>query len=392
MSHQKYSVPAIQARLSAPPPAVITNNRVTVFLGGKTYPFELESTPELPEAFRPLPGLILASFQFKKSNKSDLFRQYAGTMEALATLTDSINRFFHTVSLAARAADPIALDVGKLPPARSEWYAEPDDKIFQAMLFAMTKASEILAKRIVSTLDQLVNMQHIGLIDSLCADACRYHYFIHKDETVMLKERVDRDDQVDGKQHTVTTTTHREKERVKSLTRHVHDLIDAKQHVFPAEKINKPNRVLPVFSSLPDVLKPLARVVDGQQIRDLRIERDLSRERWTDVERDVRTWEETPPRVVEQSMYRYDPALVIGGQYVVAGWIGEEWQREEDKRNNIAQQKREYEAEKAAEKAERDARCPSCYGRGYPLDSSGYNAPRCPECKGTGKRRTGWFS
>jgi hypothetical protein len=361
MSHMKYPAPVVTTP-KGKPLAVISNNRISVPLQGRVYPF-VTPQDKLPDFFGTLPERIYTdNFALpKKGSKSDLFRWYADGITKLDKMRSGFNGLCGKVAQAGGFKDPYRMIEFKNAPAgTAELAALPPAEIAGLMDSALKTSIVKFVFEMVATLDEMVNNQHAGVIDWTCADACRYHYFIFSDNVTVLDARTKRDERVDGLKHTVTTTTHTDKERYVSLTRHVHDLIDAKGVALGSYQQNIPVRVSPVTSHMPEWLSPFVRVVDGQQIRDLRIEREISRERFTDVDTQVTTWEETPPVVREEPVFRYDPAIVIG-HYVLAGW-------NEDEISPVY----------PSILTDRKKQCPLCNG------SKKWSGQTCNMCHGTG--------
>jgi uncharacterized protein (UPF0218 family) len=359
-----YSLASIMPK--GKPLAVISNNRISVPLQGRIYPF---ITPQetLPDFFGSMPAKIYTTnFPLPKSGtKSELFRWYADGITKLGDMRVGFNYLCASVAVAGGFKDPYRMLDFKRPPAgTAELAALPPAEIARLMDEALKTSVVKFVFEMVQTLDDMVNKQHAGIIDWTCADAYRYHYFIFNDNVTVLDARTKRDERVDGFKHTVTTTIHTDKERYVSLTRHVHDLIDAKSVTLGDYVGRAPERVIPVFRATdPTWLKPFCRVVDGQQIRDLRIEREISREKWTDIETNVTTWEETPPVIREEPHFRYDPAIVIG-HYVLVGWNGDEVTRQHSNATKNVTGARKQ--------------CPLCNG------SKKWSGQTCNMCHGTG--------
>jgi hypothetical protein len=328
MSHQKFALATITANV----PAVITNDRISLPLHGRLYPFHAKAA-ELPETLKEFPKNIYAylGFDAVRCDRHLLFKSYSACIDRLDEMWRQFDTLCERVCEAAGFNEPYRIvRFRNATPATAELAVIPPKELKEAMGKEMKQACERFAVEMVATLDAMVSGQHCGVIDWMCHDACRYHYYEFKDEVTALGSRTNRDEQVESKRHTVTTTTATDKERVRSITRHVHDLVTAKRRPIPdlRSKLRTdpslgkillgqtiPGKVRRVIQAVPTWLG--AEYVDGQQIRDLRIEREISREQWTDIETTV--WEERPPVIQQSSMFRYDPAVIVG-HYCLVGW------------------------------------------------------------------------
>jgi hypothetical protein len=370
MSHQKYSLPAIQARINSPPPALITNNRISVPLQGRLYPFVTPQT-ELPDVFREMPQKLFDRMEFTAiRDKSTAFKKFATAVAMLDRWRQDFDALAQRIATASGFPTPHRMGFKNAPAATAELAALPVEQIVTAMATVLKHSVVRFLIELVYTLDEMVKSQHVGIIDWTCADACRYHYFEFKDETTVTGTRSQSDHRAAGRVHTVTTNTQRDKERVVSLTRHVHDLIDAKRQTKWRHLMGRfPVRAHNVAEHVPSWLD--AEYVEGQQIRDLRIERELSRQQWTESETTVHTWEESPPVIQETPQYRFDPAIIIG-HYVLVGWNEDEKQQDEIK----AQQ----------EAVRLSKQCNLCNGTGR-IGGTGKDGPArtCFVCEGAGK-------
>jgi hypothetical protein len=353
MSHQNYSLTTITANV----PAVITNDRIFLPLHGRLYPFFTEDA-ELPETLKEFPKNIYAylGFDAVRCDQASLFKGYAACIDRLDEMRQQFNTLCDRVCKAGGFIEPCRMrEFATATPPMAELAIIPLKELKESMSKELKQACVRFTVEMVATLDAMVSEQHCGVIDWMCPDACRYHYFIFKDEVTALSTK--RDETVEGKRHTVTTTT--DKERVRSITRHVHDLVTAKRRPIPDlhSKLRTdpswgkvilgqtiPGTVRRVIQAVPTWLG--AEYVDGQQIRDLRIEREISREEWTDIE--TTTWEERPPVIQQSSMFRYDPAVIVG-HYCLIGW------------NEISVN---------------DSRCRTCAGSGC---VPGYSHNYCPD-------------
>jgi hypothetical protein len=227
MSHQKYPLATITANV----PAVITDDRISLPLHGRLYPFPTRAA-ELPETLKAFPKNIYAylGFDAVRCDRHLLFKGYSACIDRLDEMLRQFDTLCERVCEAAGFNEPYRM-VGfrNATPAMAELAVIPPKELKEAMGKELEQACVRFAVEMVATLDSMVSGQHCGVIDWTCHDACRYHYFIFKDEVTALSTK--RDEKVEGKRHTVTTTT--DKERVRSITRHVHDLVPARRRPIP---------------------------------------------------------------------------------------------------------------------------------------------------------------
>jgi hypothetical protein len=324
MSLQKYSL----ATATNAVPAVITDDRISLPLHGRLYPFLTKAT-ELPETLNEFPSRLygVLGFDSTRCDHRFLFKGYSACIDLLVEMRQKFNTLCQRMCEAGGFTEPYRMrEFPNATPPMAELATIPLKELKEAMRKELTQTCERFTVEMVATLDAMVSGQHCGVIDWMCRDACRYHYFEFKDEVTVLSMK--RDEKVEGKLHTVTTAT--DKERIRSITRHVHDLVMAKRGPIPDlhSKLRTdpsrgkillgqtiPGKVRRVIQAVPTWLG--AEYVEGQQIRDLRIEREISREQWTDIE--TTAWEERPPVIQQSSMFRYDPAVIVG-HYCLIGW------------------------------------------------------------------------
>jgi hypothetical protein len=288
---------------------VVTDDRVSLPIFGRLYPF-FTNTNALPETFAKFPNRLyeVLGFDSTRCNYPSLFKSYSEGIERLAEMRKQFNTLCERVCAAAGFTKPYQMrDFPNATPPMAELATTPLHDLKEAMGKELTQACVRFTTEMVATLDAMVFGQHCGVIDWMCRDACRYHYFEFKEE--------------------VTYTL---KERVRSITRHVHDLVMAKRGPIPdlRSKVRiDPNLVKVVFGKtvsrkVRSVIQAVptwlgAEYVDGQQIRDLRIERELSRDQMSDIE--MAAWEKLHSKTQQSSFFRYDPAVIVG-HYCLIGW------------------------------------------------------------------------
>ena len=162
------------------------------------------------------------------------------------------------------------------------------------------------------SLDELVRVHQVGLIEWFSDKVARFHFYLNSFESSATI--LNRQHSQNGRTH--TETWEKETTKTERQQRHQHDLVDAKD--LPLQTY-VPYRVEKLVREIPSLFKDFFRVVKGNQIFEHVVE-DVQ----TTVERhgESQTWTEPEPQP-PRSVWQYDPALVIGN-YVVAGWGEEE--------------------------------------------------------------------
>ena len=99
------------------------------------------------------------------------------------------------------------------------------------------------------------------------------------------------------------------------MTRHVHDVLCAKNYLLIAAKMPLPDRVKTLIEESPVYLKPLMRIVTGMETRRTVIRRLGNGPNKVGPDETDSTFEEF--------VFRPDPAVVIG-HYVLTAWAADE--------------------------------------------------------------------
>jgi hypothetical protein len=93
----------------------------------------------------------------------------------------------------------------------------------------------------------------------------------------------------------------------------------------------------------PESIRPFLSVFEGRQPFELRIARDVSTQTATDVAH-IATETRTEPGILTESFHSVfpaDPALVIGNNWVIAGWNQDDIRAEIERRKNVRARQRE---------------------------------------------------
>ena len=202
---------------------------------------------------------------------------------------------------------------------------EIHDQMQAQLDFCVTKMIEEL----LETLDEMVEEKHAGLIAWEAKDMCSYHYYTWQDSPVQTDLRVDSKGNAQrvegGNVYHTYTHTESDRERTVTVSYHRHDLLDAQRE--DLKGVLTPVRVEPLVQKAPSWWIPALRIVTGTQIAEVKVDRVVLRKKWTDKqdthsERFEADPLPTPPR--PRQTYRYDPAVVLGDCYVLAGWNEDE--------------------------------------------------------------------
>jgi hypothetical protein len=348
MSSNLLTLPADASPGVAHPPT----NRVRAVLHDATYPVSDRTAetpgPEIPAPFHDLPGLIEASLLFHEEARA------ATTREALY---DANERAYEALEQLQGETGQLAKDVfaaglevrgdwmtdkrkyeymqgltetwnRKLPTFAFErpplltldLHAKPDFVVRAALLDGIRGCIHTLVKKLVLSLDCLTELEVVGLIQWLQPDACQYSFFRHvltvAPGDVRESAREEVTDRGAVRERKRVTRVERDFVQTRSVARHVHDLICCRNYALAgATDVPMPDRVRHLIRKIPPFLGRFVRVVTGQEVRRLIIERDISTETTTDTEESV--------TVQEEHLYRPDPALVLG-HYVLTGWDEDE--------------------------------------------------------------------
>lgn len=198
---------------------------------------------------------------------------------------------------------------------------------------SLSEEVDRFSQQFVELLERMVDLELFGLVEWLPKQCCRYHFFrrvvIQGPEvrTQSINESfADNSDassgqRIIGNRRTTSTRTVRHEIR---FARHQHELINAVRTSIRNSTVIMPPPIVQLVESVPSWLYPFVEVIDGQIVRELIIERDISVEDWTQV--DVR----------DEPIIDIDPGIVIG-PYVLSGWGSMEIRKEQERRQ-VAQQ------------------------------------------------------
>jgi hypothetical protein len=187
------------------------------------------------------------------------------------------------------------------------------------------------SRQFVELLNRMVDMELFGLVEWLPNQCCCYHFFRRvviqgaEVRTQSIQDSFDKDSDPDfirrpaGNRRTTSTRTVKHEIR---FARHQHELINAVRTSVRNSTVIMPPQIVRLVDSIPEWLYPFVEVIDGQIVRELIIERDVSVEDWTKV--DVR----------DEPIMDIDPGIVIG-PCVLSGWGSLEIRKEQERRQAI---------------------------------------------------------
>lgn len=165
-----------------------------------------------------------------------------------------------------------------------------------------------MAEHMAHQLDTLVERCVLGEIQWYGDTACKYS-FVDRGLS-SLKHRIDHvgDVRVDREKRKAVATVSKTCSANKTVTVHIHHLCDAVRSPVSLAMTKLPKLAGKVIDDVPKFLQKDLRVVEGNLIRQKIIQQDQGPVEWTVVE-DI-----TVP-------VHFDPAIVLGGRYVLIGWL-----------------------------------------------------------------------
>jgi hypothetical protein len=198
---------------------------------------------------------------------------------------------------------------------------------------SLSEEVDRFSRQFLELLERMVDLELFGLVEWLPKQCCRYHFFRRvviqgpevrtqsTNETFVDDSEESSPPGIIGNRRTTSTRTVRHEIR---FARHQHELINAVRTSIRNSTVIMPPPIVRLVNSIPSWLYPFFEVIDGQIVRELIIERDVSVEDWTQV--DVR----------DEPIIDIDPGIVIG-PFVLSGWGSMEIRKEQERRQ-VAQQ------------------------------------------------------
>ncbi len=253
---------------------------------------------------------------------------------------------------AMRAKQREMLDRGRFAPflddgtLTAELTAEPPEVIRMRLNKSLRAITESFVRELFAALDRFVGGETVGLIDWFGEGVCKFHFFSESvTQTNTWRRRVR------GRERRGRRVGTRHVEVLQDVTdetggvhlhrhaRHEHHLMNAKAHAVGAQELAVPEAAAQLIEVIPEWLRPLVRIVEGDRIRERIIEREVRKEKWRKKHRET-------VRRLESVHYHIDPAVTLDC-YVLTGW-GECAIREEEERQDIIRQRQELAGRRAA--------------------------------------------
>jgi len=190
------------------------------------------------------------------------------------------------------------------------------------------------SRQFVELLERMVDLELFGLVEWLPKQCCRYHFFRQvviqgpeeSTDTFNVSFADDSDDSNESpvrrrRRQRRVTTTRTVKHEIR-FARHQHELINAVRTSIRNSPVIMPPQIVRLVNAIPEWLYPFVEVIDGQIVRELIIERDVSVEDWTQV------------NVRDEPINDIDPGIIIG-LFVLSGWGSFEIRKEQERRQAI---------------------------------------------------------
>jgi hypothetical protein len=324
-------------------------NDLQVTVQGRRFPIEERSEPitEIPPQFHSIPLEIFRGLPFTTAPnggtdvKYQWYEVYHKSMDAIGRMYEELGIFLESIFvtnveartdwMANRRKQELMrekakewqawipkLNLTKPAVIRLDLDKSANFIIRQTLEQSLHEACEQLILRAVEALDFMVGMEMVGLLQWHGDRACKYHHFRH----VVIEHKADQrllTHTTDGPTlQTVRRRIETDVEHTHRRARHIHELVDAKNHALPTS-VPMPARVRTLAEGIPTWLRSLGRVVTGTEVFRRIIERDVRVEKKTEVEEHTEVF------------YKPDPALCLGF-YVLTGWNDDEVEKEQ---NNV---------------------------------------------------------
>lgn len=255
--------------------------------------------------------------------------------------------------------------------------SQPVESLRATFQAALETAVDELVRKFFAMLATFVDRKLFGLVEWLPNQCCRYHFFrqviVQENDGQFVETReVLFDDPPEGDSESgnliIGRRTHRSGVRGRHfhrLARHRHDLMNTVRTTIGNSRVLMPPPVERLIAAVPDWLRPLVRIIDGEIFRERIIEQDLKTEDWADVsvshEKITRSGGSTAVRDEsigfldesiashDESTFGPDPGVAIG-PYVLVGWGPREVEVELQRRERVAAQTQQSDQIRAAKR------------------------------------------
>lgn len=323
--------------------ALVPYGQYQIAVGGATYPARLrkEESVNLPEVLKAVEQHSVSQLMIPQMRKkTDIFAAYAKSVDRLDSEYVQFQKMLVEVVKAniAKGTDASGSRqvverfenwLGKTryhaPPAlRADVAIKEPQEIVTQLNEGIRRAVSDQVEKVHQMLDGLVDVEQVGLNLFLDPHTCQFSFFSDSYDLEDKYRTLDTKREDNGRFHKETKTVETTTTRTTTHVRHQHDLVDVQPWSLKDAFI--PIRLREVAKALPSSYEPFARVLTGKQIFEGLYEEVFTKTTKT-VGDQAREWTDPPPRPAprERTVYRYDPAIVLG-QYVLGGWGPEEEQ------------------------------------------------------------------
>ena len=174
----------------------------------------------------------------------------------------------------------------------------------------ISRTVEAMAEHMTQQLDALVERCVLGEIEWYGAGACQYTFVDRSLHAATQTTDFVGPFRIDHERRVARRTFETRGTATKTVSVHVHDLVDAVCSAIEHATTEIPNHVCQVIERVPQFLRGQVKIVEGNLIRERCIEHDQGVEEWA-VAEDVTV------------RYQFDPVIVLADRYVLIGWLGQ---------------------------------------------------------------------
>ncbi len=200
-----------------------------------------------------------------------------------------------------------ALDaqLSSLPPSESQ----------RILAENLREAVKIMAEHMSFQLDTLVDRCVLGKIEWYGEKACQYSFVERGLQSPIYGIISVGNGEIDIAKRVIRSTAVANIAATKTVSVHVHDLVDAVCSPVSLAMSEIPVQARQVIDSVPKFMQGDLRIVEGNLIRERCIQQEQGVAEWTE------TW-----TVVEDLpiSFLFDPAIVLASRYVLIGWVNAE--------------------------------------------------------------------
>lgn len=219
------------------------------------------------------------------------------------------------------------------PALTADLMAQPLTVVHSEVNAWVREACHTIAGQLLLSMHVLVELETVGVIEWPGETTCKLHFFRHVVTQDRIRTRTARqvteEDDFENQRVQVTELRQTTGRNVYSIERHEHHVMEAEAREINHTQFPIPQRYQEFLQRIPPWIKQYVRILEGDLILERVTQRDLREE----------AWETT---AVQRTAYEIEPAILLG-HYVIKGWGQREVDREQFRRDRIAQ--REPQAE-----------------------------------------------